>query len=118
MASLSKLHPSHPMHSQMLAKAPEWHRALGLSALSQLTPQNLLIAIGVSELTFGLLLVANYIAALPLAIIMAGAVFTHYTLDGKQFTQESIPAAALLALLSVRLILGNERPLVAPIKDE
>lgn len=118
MAGLGKLHPSHPMHSQMLAKAPEWRRALGLSALPQITPHTLRVAIGAAEITFGLLLVVNYIAALPLTILMLGAVFTHYTLDGKQFTQESIPAAVLLALLSARLVLGNERPPAVPIKDE
>lgn len=104
MAGSSKLYPGHPMHAEMVEKAPTWLDIFPLSPLG-VTPTTLRIAIGCTEVFFALLLIATPAAAYGLAFVMAGAIYTHYTLDGQRFTPDVIPASVLLVLIGVLVAL-------------
>lgn len=104
MASLGKLVPSHPMHAEMLEKAPDWLAALRLSDLG-IDADTLRIGIGSAELALGLLIIVIPAAGYGLTAIMGGALATHFIMDGNQVTADMIPAAFLSLLLGIHALL-------------
>lgn len=99
MAAVSKLAPQHPMYEEMLEKAPSWVKVLQLEAY--MDADLLLVCIGIAELSFALLLPFISVANYALMLMMCGALYTHFRLDGDKFTVEAIPAAFLLTLLII-----------------
>lgn len=104
ISGTGKLVPWHPMHQEMLDKAPHWLAALRLSAFG-FDADTLRMSIGGAELVFGLLLLLTPAAGYFLAAIMGGAIATHYVLDDNTFTADVIPAVFLSVLLGIHAFL-------------
>lgn len=117
-AGLGKLLPQHPMHAEMVEKAPLWLDVLQMSPY--LNADQLRMAIGASEVALAFLLPFFPPSALGLIVIMSGAVLTHYRLDGNKFTPEVAPAVFLLFLLLVFVALNARKktPPSEPEKDD
>ncbi|CAN8073919.1 unnamed protein product [Agarophyton chilense] len=108
-AAISKLYPNHPNYEHMSEKAPSWLAALHLQRI--LTADQLQMAIALIELSCALLLPFTKAANYGLILVMLGAIYTHYSIDGA-LTKEAAPASFLLALLCLLLVFRNaQQPL-------
>lgn len=121
LGGLAKISPlMGPAHEQMVADSAAWPAALGLDAVG-IDDVTLRVAIGFAEVFLAVFLLTPRAtpAAVALIGIMAGALYTHWRMDGV-VGPNMAPAACMLVLLVALVLLRALLRAEAPVekKDE